>query len=149
MTRKILRQIVCAIVLFMVFLPIQLKADDVAAPTPIFGGDSTGTTDTQTGVNNLKTALGNSGVTKIDSVSELIVAYVNFALPYLALAAFLGFVYAGFLYVTAYGAEEQITKAKKIMIYAVVGLIVVILSYGIVQLLTVELVKNITPKVTP
>jgi hypothetical protein len=152
MVRKILKQIICVLILFAVFLPMQLKAQDTTVPpAPIFGDDGVGTTtDTQSGVDKIKAALGNSnGVTGTDNVSDLVLKYVNFALPYLALAAFLGFVYAGFLYVTAYGAEEQTGKAKKIMTYAVVGLIVVILSYGIVQLLTVDLVKNITPKVTP
>jgi hypothetical protein len=192
MTRKILKQIVCVILLFMAFFPLQLKAagplstigstsadalqqlkeqeasdasgekntlqktfetfgdqaQDASTasppPAPIFTNDGTGdVTDTQSGINTLTDTLGNTGVTGTANIGDLVLKYVNFALPYLALAAFLGFIYAGFLYVTAYGAEEQTTKAKKIMTYAIIGLVVVILSYGIVQLLTGELVKGI------
>jgi hypothetical protein len=145
MTRKILRQIVCAAILFMAFLPLQLKAaGTTVSPAPIFTGEAAGeVTDTQSGINTLTDTLGNSGVTGTADIGDLVLKYVNFALPYLALAAFLGFIYAGFLYVTAYGAEEQVTKAKKIMIYAVAGLVVVILSYSIVQLLTDQLVQDI------
>ena len=108
---------------------------------PIYGGVEN---PEQTGVGNIKTAIGQtSGVVSTGSVRDLVVKYVNFALPYLALAAFLGFVYAGFLYVTAYGNEEQTTKARKVMIYAVIGIVLVILSYSIVQFFTVQLTEGI------
>ena len=100
-------------------------------PRPIFQG---GENPEKTGVGAIKEALGTTSLTSTGSLRDLIFKYVNFALPYLALAAFLAFVYAGFLYVTAYGEEDQVSKAKKIMLYAVIGLVVVILSYGIVQL---------------
>lgn len=95
------------------------------------------------GAEKTKLALGNSAVVAESSISRLVIKYVNFVLPYLALATFVGFIYAGFLYVTAYGAEDNIGKAKKILIYSVAGIIVVILSYGIVQLFTRDLVKGI------
>jgi len=80
---------------------------------------------------------------KTDNVRDLIFKYVNFLLPLLALAAFAGFVYAGFLFVTDYGQEEQVTKAKKVMIYSVIGLVLVILSYSIVQLFTKGLAGSV------
>jgi heme O synthase-like polyprenyltransferase len=83
--------------------------------------------------------LGGTGVSRFSNITVLVLSYVNFALPYLSLAAFAGFVYAGFLYVTAYGQEDQIEKAKKILKYSVVGLVLVIFSFSIVRLLTDEL----------
>ena len=38
--------------------------------------------------------------------------------------------------VTAGGNEEQIAKAKKIITYAVIGLIIIILSFAIVNFVT-------------
>ena len=112
-------------------------------PTPIFTGPS----NPEKGVEDIKKAITPDGqtspITATESISDLILKYVNFSLPFLALAAFLGFVYAGFLYVTAYGSDEQLGKSKKILIYSVVGLIVVILSYSIVQLFTQQLVQGI------
>ena len=84
-----------------------------------------------------------SSVASTGNIRDLIFKYVNFALPLLALAAFTGFVYAGFLYVTAYGSEDQTAKAKKVMIYAVIGLVLVILSFSIVQLFTLNLAEGI------
>ncbi len=40
---------------------------------------------------------------------------------------------SGFNYIKAFGQEEEIQKAKKGMTWAIIGLIVVILSYAIVQ----------------
>lgn len=130
------KSILCATVLVFFVYPGRLKAQ-------IFTGVDPGKTDTQTGVDTLKDNLSGSGVTGTADVGDLILKYVNFLLPYLAIAAFVGFVYAGVLYVTAYGSEDQTQKAKKILIYSSAGLILVILSYSIVQLLTQDLVQGI------
>jgi len=137
MIKNISRKIITSLILFVAFFPWELKAQ-------IFdGSENTSTTDTAAGVENIAGELKGSGITGTKDVGDLILKYVNFALPFLALAAFLGFVYAGFLYVTAYGNDEQVQKAKKILIYAVAGLVLVILSYSIVQLFTGELIKGI------
>ena len=133
MMQKIFKKFTTALILFVAFSPYDLKAQ-------IFDG---GDEPEKTGVEEIKEALGETGVTAEADIGNLILKYVNFALPFLALAAFIGFVYAGFMYVTAYGNEEQIQKSKKVMIYAIVGLVVVILSYSIVQLFTGELVEGI------
>lgn len=131
MIKKIFKKVYTAAILLVAFFPHNLKAQ-------IFTG---GEEPEKEGVKEIEEALGKTGIAETKDIGDLILKYVNFALPYLALAAFIGFVYAGFLYVTAYGNEEQIQKSKKILIYAVVGLVVVILSYSIVQLFTEELVE--------
>lgn len=40
-------------------------------------------------------------------------------------------VYAGYLWMTARGNEDNVEKAKKILTASVIGLVIVILSYGI------------------
>lgn len=133
MLRNILNKIYTLAVLAIAFFPRDLKAQ-------IFqGGDSA----TKEGVRHLEGALAGSGVAETRDVGDLIIKYINFSMPYLALAAFVGFVYAGFLYVTAYGNEEQIKKSKTILIYAIVGLVLVMVSFSIVEFFTVELVKGI------
>ena len=135
--KKVFKKITSALILFVAFTPSYLRA------APIFpGGDN----PEKTGLDILggeDSILGKTGITAEGDVGNLVLRYINFALPYLALAAFAGFVYAGFLYVTAYGNDEQVQKAKKILIYAVAGLILVMLSYSIVQLLTSDLVEGI------
>ena len=129
-------KIISVTVLFFAFSPLSKAA--------VFGGSTDSkVTDTAAGIKDTKAALKGSGVTSTENITDLILKYVNFALPFLSLAAFIGFVYAGFLYVTAYGAEEQTGKAKKIFIYSAAGLILTILSYSIVQLLTGDLVTGV------
>ena len=158
MIKKIFNKITTAAILFFAFFPLNLKAQ-------IFGGGEECDVDSdcngedyfcneegrcqlieapeKAGVGKLGETLQGSGIAETQTFADLVFKYVNFALPYLSLAAFIAFVYAGFLYVTAYGNDEQVQKSKKIMIYAVVGLIVVMLSYSIVQLFTVELVETL------
>ena len=96
-----------------------------------------------------KAGISDTGLTHTDNFGVLIVKYVNFVLPYLALAAFLAFVVAGFFYVTAFGNEEQLTKSKKIMIFAAAGLIIVISSFAIVQFLAAKLVESLPTPPAP
>ncbi|MBU0727505.1 pilin, partial [Patescibacteria group bacterium] len=84
-----------------------------------------------------------TGTTQISSdivqdrtFGELVKDIVNYFIGFLGFLATLMFVYAGVLWVLSGGNEEQITKAKKIMTYAALGLIVVILSFSIVQFIT-------------
>ena len=67
---------------------------------------------------------------------DLIIGMVNYFIGFLGILATIAFVYAGVLWVLSGGNEESITKAKKIMIYAALGLIVVIGSYSAVTFIT-------------
>ena len=140
MIKKLAGKILMILILLISFFPYNIFAQDAQDTTPIFTGDP----DSNQGMQDIQNAIGNKGITGTDNISDLVLKYVNFSLPFLALGAFLGFVYAGFLYVTAYGNEDQVGKSKKILIYSVVGLIVVILSYSIVQLFTGDLVSGIS-----
>lgn len=64
---------------------------------------------------------------------ESIMRIVNYFLGFLGLIAVIMVIYAGFLMLVAGGEEEDVTKAKKILIWGAVGIIVVLLSYSIVQ----------------
>ena len=64
---------------------------------------------------------------------EAIVNFLEFILTFLGLIAIAFIIYAGFLLVVAGGDEEQVGKAKKIILYAGIGIIVILFSYAIVQ----------------
>ncbi len=100
-------------------------------------------TESAVGTGLAKDSLAGSGITHTDNFGDFVKKMVNFSLPYLALAAFLGYVIAGFMYVTALGNDEQMQKAKKIIVWVSIGLILVILSYAITNLLTGELVESL------
>lgn len=137
MLKKIINKITSSSILFVAFPLNIFKA------TIFQGSEQSNVTDTVSGIKDAKDALKGSGITGTDNIGDLLLKYVNFVLPYLALAAFLAFVYSGVLYITAFGNEEQTQKVKKVLIYTVIGLVLVILSYSIVQLLTSDLVRGI------
>ena len=65
-----------------------------------------------------------------------ITTIINYFLGILGLVAVGFLIYAGILMVTAGGAEEQVTKARKIIMYAVAGIVIILLSYTIVTFVT-------------
>ncbi len=67
------------------------------------------------------------------SFRQLALTIVNFFLTFLGLIAVVMLIYGGFLYISAAGNQEHIEKAKKIILYAVVGIIVILLSFAIVN----------------
>ena len=68
-----------------------------------------------------------------DSFRTLARSMVNFALYFLGFIATVMIIYAGILYVTVGTDEGNVEKAKKIMTYAVAGIIVILLSFAIVN----------------
>jgi hypothetical protein len=56
--------------------------------------------------------------------------------------AVISLIWGGFRYLTAYGNEEQAEAAKKIIKNAIIGLIVVILSFTIVAVITNALITG-------
>ena len=73
------------------------------------------------------------GVSKAESLFDLIMGWISFFLPYAGLFAFVGILYAGFLYLTGFANEENIEKAKKILMWSIIGLILIFMAYAIVS----------------
>jgi hypothetical protein len=69
------------------------------------------------------------------SLRELVLDIINFFLGFLALLAVIMIIYGGFLYVSSQGNQEEIDQAKKILIYAVIGIIVIVISFALVNTL--------------
>lgn len=67
------------------------------------------------------------------SLRQYILNVLNFALTFLGLIAVAFIVYAGFLYVTAGGDDGNTEKAKKIILYAVIGILVILAAFAIVN----------------
>ena len=69
------------------------------------------------------------------SARTYIIKVLNFALSFLGLIAMIFIIYAGILYITAGGDDGQHEKAKKIVIYASTGILVVLVSFALVNTL--------------
>jgi len=63
----------------------------------------------------------------------LVLTIVNFVLTFLAVIAVIMIIYGGMLYVTAAGKQESIDKGKKIIMYTVIGIVIIMLSFVIVN----------------
>ena len=73
------------------------------------------------------------------TLGQNITTIINYFLGILGLIAVVFLIYAGVLMVTAGGNEEQVKKAKKIITYAVIGIVIILLSFTIVQFVTTAL----------
>lgn len=58
---------------------------------------------------------------------------IDFFLSFLGFIAVVAVMYGGVLYVTAAGHQDKVDTAKKIVTYAALGLIVILLSYAFVN----------------
>ena len=67
------------------------------------------------------------------SFRQLVLTILNFFLGFLGLLAVIMIIYGGVLYVSAGGDEGKIDKGKKIIMYAIVGIIIILLSFAIVN----------------
>jgi hypothetical protein len=64
---------------------------------------------------------------------SLIRTVLNYFLGFLGLLTVIFIIYAGILYVTAAGNDENTTKAKGIIKNAAIGLIIILLSFALVN----------------
>lgn len=60
-----------------------------------------------------------------------VLTIVNYFLFFLGLIATVMIIYGGFLYITAGGEDTE--KAKKVLMYAAIGIIVVLISFALVN----------------
>lgn len=74
-------------------------------------------------------------LTRATDLRKFIVNTLNFALSFLGIIALAIVIYGGFLYVTAAGNEEQSGKGKKSIMYAAIGIMVIIVSFALVNTL--------------
>lgn len=65
---------------------------------------------------------------------------IRFGLGFLGIIAVCLLLYAGFLWMNAGGNDEKISKAKKILINATIGLIIILASFGIVSFILSRLI---------
>ena len=70
------------------------------------------------------------GCGKID---ECILKVVDYVLGLAGVLALAGIVYGGFMYITAAGNQDRVESGKSAVTYSVIGLIVIGLSYAVLQ----------------
>ena len=109
--------------LFLTILGVAVFSLPIASAQLIEPGDAPGA---------ITTATGGEG-----SIKELARTIVDYFLAFLGFVATLVVIYGGILYVTAGGNQENADKGKKLLMYAVVGIIIILASYAIVNTILV------------
>jgi len=66
------------------------------------------------------------------SINAVLTNVLNWFLGFLAALAILMIIISGIMYVTSGGDDSRVETAKKILTYAIIGLVVALLSYVIV-----------------
>ena len=67
-----------------------------------------------------------------DFVLKILQGVVKIGIPIIALAI----IYSGFLFVSAQGNDEKLTKAKNALLYSVIGAAILLGSWAIAQLIS-------------
>lgn len=79
---------------------------------------------------------GSFGLPNQASASDLIIFIINIALAIAGLIAVFFLIIGGFRYITAAGNEDASEQAKKIILNAIIGIVVIILSFVIVRVIS-------------
>ncbi len=69
------------------------------------------------------------------SLRQMILKYVNFFLYFLGLVATVFVIYGGFLYITSQGDDGNVEKAKKILTFAAIGILIILISFALINTL--------------
>ncbi len=78
-----------------------------------------------------------------EAPTDVVVSAVNWILGILALVAVVMILVGGFKWMTAGGNEEKIDSAKKLLVAALIGLVIILAAWGI-SLYAVETLGNVT-----
>lgn len=76
------------------------------------------------------------GAAQEGDLASFVTTILNYFLGILGLVAVGFLIYAGVLMVTAGGNEEQVGKARKVIMYAVIGIVIILLSWTIISFVT-------------
>ncbi len=90
-------------------------------------------------INNLQSSCQGTGVRCQDSnfdLASLFKTIINYALGIAFFVAVIYLIYGGFLYITSAGNEESAEAGKKTVINAIIGIVIIIMSYVIITVVS-------------
>ncbi|OIO18950.1 MAG: hypothetical protein AUJ23_02770 [Candidatus Magasanikbacteria bacterium CG1_02_32_51] len=96
----------------------------------------------------LRAGADSAGITGNQTDIRIIVAkIIKIFLGLLGSFAIFLFVYAGYLMITSNGEETKLTKSKKIMAGAIIGLLLILLSYSITNFVGTRIQQNVSQEI--
>lgn len=91
------------------------------------------TTTSNSGNNNSGSSGGLQNPLKTDDIPTLIGGFIKGALGVVGSIALVIFIYGGFMYLTAGGSSERVSKGKQTLVWASIGLVVIFTSYALLN----------------
>ncbi|NTU69415.1 hypothetical protein HGB13_01105 [bacterium] len=88
------------------------------------------------GVDTCANGSGTCNPPDLNDVTKVITNVLNIALGLIGTVALLFLIQGGILYMTSGGNPDQTSKAKNIIFYAIIGLVVAIVSWSIISFIT-------------
>lgn len=82
---------------------------------------------------NAVNAANTFGAADEDTLLETVGSLINVLLGFLGVIFLILIIYAGLLWMTAGGAEDNVKKAKQILLNSVIGLVILLSAYAISQ----------------
>ncbi len=110
---------------YLSFAPLSFAAPDSGAVLKASVEDPFGVSNTKI----------NAATDNTDLISSL-VTLINYILGFLGIFLLFIIIYAGFLIINSDGKEDALTKGRKMIMYAVIGVIVIVLSYTFVNFIS-------------
>ncbi len=83
-----------------------------------------------------------TNVTGTSFLNSKIGSIIGVVLSFVGVIFLILMIYAGLVWMTAQGNQEQVTKAKDLMINAIIGLIIVLAAYAITAFIGTRLIKG-------
>lgn len=90
----------------------------------------------------VKAANGCAGAGNQADISEVVIGIINGVVGSLALVAVIFIVVGGVNYMTSAGDSGKIQKAKNTILYAVIGLVICVLAFAIVNFVIANVIKS-------
>ncbi len=72
-----------------------------------------------------------AGFSEPKSIGAIVGSIIGSILSFLGVIFLVLIIYGGYMYMTAMGSEEKVSRAKKIIVDASIGLVIILSSYAI------------------
>jgi len=118
----------------VVFFLISIAAFSLAVATPQVYAQGNQSISSGEGITN---PLGS-----VSTITGVLTGIIKWMLGLVGFLALIALIIGGGRMVIDFGNEEQVHKAKQTILWAVIGLAVVILSYALVNIVTSEILKT-------
>lgn len=67
------------------------------------------------------------------TLSEMATSIINWVLVLLGIIALAYIIYGGVMFITSAGESDKVTNARNTLLYAIIGIIVIVLAFAIVN----------------